>query len=91
MNAQWRHQTIFPDEPWDLICLGSSLLDQLRPDPMHRLYILLLRGLERDKTHRRQTHHLTHGRGVIAVALVALHIRFNELARHQFYLIASSH
>jgi hypothetical protein len=62
------------------------LLGQLGTYPVHRLDVLLLHRLYRDKPHMRPAHCFTDRLGIVGVVLVTLHVRFYELWRDHPHL-----
>jgi hypothetical protein len=83
-------ETILRDQAAYLVHLGYTLLHQAGTNPVVRLHILLLYSLDRNKAHIGPTHRFTDRFCISGVILVALHVRFDELWRNQFYGIAMS-
>jgi hypothetical protein len=50
---------------------------------VQHLHILLFHGVEADKAHRRAAHRLRDAGGIVRIVLVALHVGFDVLRRHQ--------
>jgi hypothetical protein len=87
LDADRCDNTVFADEPSYLICLCGTLANQLFPNTVRCLRILLLDSFHPDKPHPRPAHGFADGFGINAIILVALDVRFDELRGDEPYTI----
>ncbi len=84
----WQHDPELAQQPSNLIGLRVTRFHHSRTCAMQRQHRLLLYGLDRHETHVRPRHRLTNRLSIVAIVLVALHVRLDELRRHELDLVA---
>src|SRR5580698_8705065 len=79
----WQYDSVLGQQPTDLVDELRAAGDQPAADTMKALKILLLDRFLRNEAHLRSGDRLADRLGIVGIVLLRLHIRLDELRRHQ--------